>query len=476
MAAGAEQVLTTHHTMNTLLTSSISFTDSKNKLRPVIYLMVIFLLIALTACNRDEPTPTPDPEAVLAVTVAQTPSGADAAVGEATNTASVGEAAATATPVPLPEAAGTITLWHSWAEGDGDALATILVAFKERYPEIEVETLYVAYNDLPQSYADAVRANAGPDVVLMPNWWIGDMVAAGVLQSLDAAPVAALLDRTVLNNYWPATLENLRWQGELYGLPTNIEVVSLFYNRGIIDSDLPQTMDELLALTQSDPRYGIGLYASLYHLYWGFPAYGAQLLDGEGQAILDQGDSAADYLRWLQALSAVDGTYVDSDYGMLLDRFKKREFAFLVDGPWSIGELRQALGDELGITQLPAGPSGEAAPWLSADGVFLNPKSDRQQQYLALLLAQHFGTTESGEALAYYANRVPANRNVVLESPWLQGFVAQAATAQSMLALPEMENVWGYGGDLLLKVLAGDQDPVAAVVETATLINEANGK
>lgn len=447
----------------------------------MVALTLVILLLGLAACNRDDPTPTPNPEAILAATVAQTPgAGTDSSgttVANNANAATATPALPTPTPTPVPDAAGTLTLWHSWAEADGDALATILLNFKEQYPEIEVNTLFVAYNDLPQSYADAVQADAGPDLVLMPNWWLGAMVEAEVVQSIDALLAAGALDETVLDRYWPATLNNLRWQDQLFGLPTNFETVSLFYNRDLIaETDLPETTEDLLALAQASPTTGIGLYASLYHVYWGFPAYGALLLDGDGLAILDQTDGAAAYLQWLNALSRVDGTYVDSDYGMLLDRFKKREFAFLVDGPWSIAELRQSLGDALGVTRLPDGAVGAAQPWLSADGVFINPKLVPEQQYLALLLAQHLGTVESGEALAFYANRVPANRDVVLDDPWLQGFVQQAAAAQPMPALPEMENVWGYGGDMLLKVLAGDEDPAAVVVETTTLINEANGK
>ena len=52
----------------------------------------------------------------------------------------------------------------------------------------------------------------------------------------------------------------------------------------------------------------------------------------------------------------------------------------------------------------------------------------------------------------------------------------QAATAQPMPNLPEMQQVWGYGGDMVIKVVDGDADPVATVQQTAALINEANGK
>lgn len=440
--------------------------------------------IVLFGCNRDTPTPTPTATAVAAGQESApiaAPAVATPAVSETTADATTqSDSGATTNPpnsTPTPPPVGTITLWHSWAEKDGDALAMILLTFAQRYPEIQVNTLFVAYNDLPQSYADAVQANAGPDLILAPNWWLGDLVNAGVVQSVDQLVTAGTVHGDTLDQFWPATLDNLRWQDELYGLPTNFELVALFYNKTLLaDQALPTTADELLALAQSSPERGIGLYETLYHLYWGFPAYGAVLLDAEGRAILDQGDGAVAYLTWLAALNKVDGSYIDTDYGMLLDRFKKGEFAFLVDGPWSIDELGGALGADLGVTALPAGPTAAAQPWLNTDGIFFNPTVSAEQQWLAVLFAQHMTSAKSGTALAELANRLPANRNAVIENPLIQGFMAQGASAEPFPTLPEMDEVWGYGGDLLIKVLDADFDPAQAVMETTLLLNEANGK
>ena len=62
------------------------------------------------------------------------------------------------------------------------------------------------------------------------------------------------------------------------------------------------------------------------------------------------------------------------------------------------------------------------------------------------------------------------------DDPLLQGFMEQAATAQAMPHQPEMEAVWGYAGDMFIKVLNNVMSPEAAATETAALINEANGK
>lgn len=428
--------------------------------------LILLVAILATACN--EPMPTPPPTLSVTTTQPATANTPENSATEAVQPAST----PTVAPTPAQPVAGKVVFWHSWVGADADALATMLVALKQRYPNLQVDTLFVANNDLPQSYAEAVQAGGGPDLVLASNWWLGEMVAAEVVQPLDA-----MLPAETLDSYWPATLDSLRWQGQLYGLPTNFELISLFYNRALIDpAQVPATTEELLALARANPQQGIGLYATLYHLYWGFPAYGAQWFDEDGRVILDSGDGAAAFLTWLAALNKVNGSFVDDDYAMLLDRFKKGEFAFLVDGPWSIGDLRSALGDNLALTRLPAGAAGPAQPWLSADGLLINPRVTADQQRLALVVAQHFTSAESGLVLAEIAKRLPANRTVRLQDPLLQGFLEQAADAQVWPMIPEMEEVLGYGGDLLLRVLAGEEEPTKVVKETATLINEANGK
>jgi len=60
--------------------------------------------------------------------------------------------------------------------------------------------------------------------------------------------------------------------------------------------------------------------------------------------------------------------------------------------------------------------------------------------------------------------------------PIVLGFQQQAATAQAIPTRPEMDAVWGYAGDMIVKTLNGVMTPEEAVVEAAALINEENGK
>lgn len=433
-----------------------------------IWLLLVSLLLLLALLAACEEPPSPARERSLE----QAPAAQAAAGTPQPDGVHLQNVLPTATPTPTP-LVGRIVLWHSWAEGDGDALAAILAAYRQAQPGITVDTLYVAYPDLAQAYADAVASGGGPDLLLAPNWWLDGLANANVLLPLDG--LIALEEQA---SYWPAALENFRWQGRLYGLPTNYEVVSVFVNRSLADPNaMPATLDGWLEQAVQSPSLGIGLYNNLYHLAWGLPAYGARLFDDNGVAVIDQEGDAAAFLRWLRTLSQTPGSYVDPDYGMLKDRFRKGEFAYFVDGPWAIDELRSVLGDNLAVAPLPDGPAGAAQPWLSADGVLLNPNLTPEQEQIALSFARFLTNAESGALIADLGKRLPANRNILLGAdPLLQGFARQAANAQPLPTLPEMAEAWGYGGDMFTKVIDGDADPALVIIETAALINDANGK
>jgi arabinogalactan oligomer/maltooligosaccharide transport system substrate-binding protein len=270
----------------------------------------------------------------------------------------------------------------------------------------------------------------------------------------------------------------MRQLNSLYGLPLTCNTVALYVNRALVPAEgIPVTTDALLASAQRTTTAGIGLYANLFHLYWGFPAFGAQFLNGDGRVTLDQSVGASNYLAWLRQLNETPGSYVSDDYGMLLDRFKKGEFAYLVDGSWAQADLQNTLGDALEVAPLPAGPSGPAQPWLYCDGLFANPAITSEQQTVALTVALYMSGGDAGARMVQTGSLLPAARTVDLAAfPLLQGFATQATHATAMPTTPEMANVWSYGDDMILKALLGTAEPASIVAETTTLINEANGK
>ena len=452
------------------LSLSLQMSQFRWRLFWTLSILLVLMLVAVLVMTSGQPGPT---TAFLSSTVRTNldpsvetlPAAAPTAVSFADS------------PEDLPPTSaaffGTVELWHSWAGKDGDALAAIVDRFHQTNPNIEVETVFVDYGDLAQSYTEAVQGGGGPDLILAPNWWLRELAAAKVIMPVDIQVTAQ--ERM---QFIPASIENLVWEGRLYGLPTDYELVALYFNRRLLDeSNLPGTVDDLIELALESPFQGAGIYSNFYHLVWGVAAYGGEIFDTDGRVILEQSPGTAEFLTWLKRADSTPGIFVSLDYGMLMERFKKEEFALFMDGPWSLGELRQRFGQDLGVSALPAGLSGPARPWLSADGVFLNPSRTTDQQELALTLARHLTNAESGSLVAQIAGRLPAHKDADLSgTPLLAGFAIQAGNAIPQPHNPELDEVWGYATDMITQVLRGSATPEEAVLEASTLINEANGK
>ncbi len=390
-------------------------------------------------------------------------------------------AAATPTAESTPEAAQparppdatTVELWHSWSGSEGDALTNILSRFQQLRPDIRVQSHFVAYGDFAQAYTEAARARGGPDLIMAPGWWLRQLAAEDLLLPLDTWVPAN--ERA---QFIPATVENLTWRGRLYGLPTHYELVALYFNRRLLaDDNLPATTDDIIDLAQASPSQGIGIYTNFYHLFWAIPAYGSALFDENGRVVLDKSTGTAQFLSWLLRAQETPGIFTALDYGMLMERFKKEEYALFIDGPWSIRELRERFGDDLGVAPLPDGPGGPARPWLGADGVFLNAAVPDERLEHALALARHITGADSASQLAQIAGRLPAHKDADLGGDaLLTGFSFQADTALALPHHAEMDEVWGYAEEMIAQALDRAATPEEAVVQAATLINEANEK
>ncbi|MFN2201422.1 MAG: extracellular solute-binding protein [Caldilineaceae bacterium] len=449
----------------------------------IVLSLAVFLLLLPSACNRGDNQETgtaPPPGVTTAPTLTSDEPAVDLEMSTSeSDTAQVDDAPVqvslpTATPQPEPTpATGTLTLWHSWAQRDGDALGAILDSFHAAHPGVTIETLFVAQDDLLQSYAQAVADGSGPDIVLAPNWWLSDLQSAAAVAPLDEPAF-----ERAMQNVWPSAIDNFRIDGRLYGMPISYETVALYYNRDLLsDGVVAFSLDDLLSGASENPQFGVGIYANPFHVAWGFPAFGATLFDNAGKAIFDENPGTVAFLQWLASVNALNGSFVDEDYGMLMDRFKRGEFAYFVDGPWSLPELTGALGDALGVAPIPPGPAGPSRPWLYADAAYVHPNLPDQQQGLVVLFLSYLTGKTSAATLAGVAGRLPANRSVDLSQyPLLNGFAMQAENATGMAHGPEMDAFWRYGGDMVVRAVAGAEDLNLVVTESAALTNETTGR
>ncbi len=162
---------------------------------------------------------------------------------------------------------GRLTFWYQGVfEGDPDLLRQyykdFFVAFREAYPNIELEEQALTYNDLLDKFRTALLGNAAPMAVRLQILGGTEFAAKGYLEPLGPADVGYAPE-----DFWPGAMKAVTWDGVTYGIPTNNETMALIWNADIfkragLDPDQPPaTWDDVVKYSkQINEKLGIAGY------------------------------------------------------------------------------------------------------------------------------------------------------------------------------------------------------------------------
>lgn len=190
--------------------------------------------------------------------------------------------AAVATQPPAA-AQETITLtWGFWGSPEEKASHERVAAeYTKTHPNVKFEYLHAPWDDYftkLQTLWAGGDARVIPDVLFL--WPTPSYAAKGVLENLQPYIEKSGYD---LKDYWPYLLDSARHEGNVYGLPRDIEAHALYYNKKLFDAAgvaYPTdewTWDDLLAaaekLTKRDgdrvTQYALGMEGGKWAIWAG---------------------------------------------------------------------------------------------------------------------------------------------------------------------------------------------------------------
>ncbi len=412
---------------------------------------MLALLVLLAACGPLAPvtrlasSPTPAPTA--------TPSATATAVPQPTVTSQP-----TATP-----ASGELRVWHGFAP-DGPEARALAAALDERpapLAALRVTLVGLPGDELLTRFEVEAAAGGGPDVLIAPNDRVGRQARAGLLLPLDEA-LAPVAERYAAN-----ALAALEVAGQHYGLPLARSTVALYADRARVPQP-PATTQALLDAARGG--LPIVLVRSMYHNYGLIGAFGGRVLDESGRCIADQG-GVAELLAYLRELRSAGVEFATSGAAAEA-RFRQREAALTINGSWLRGDFSAALGADLEVAPLPAGPAGPAQPLIGVIGASVN--ANTRQRQAATQLALWLTDRAVQQALTDQAQLLPAAALTTPE-PTLAGLIAAAETGVARPTRPEFSAFWEPFDAALAEVLESDVDPAEAVRQACAAMNQHNG-
>ena len=375
--------------------------------------------------------------------------------------------------------AGKIKLWYAYDAGgaEEDALIQAVALLKKDQPKLVVTLERVPFGrpdeqgKIFQRWKTAVGAAGAPDMFTVPNDNTGAQAREGVI-----APLDNYLKVDAANFFPRASFEGAKVDGKIYGVPGIAKAVALYYNKSTIPNP-PATTAELLQMVKSGKTIAVNQNA--YHSF-GFltGAFGGTLLNANGVCVADQGGFAP-ALQFLKDLKAAPGATFDTtdDNAVSNQLFAQGAVDMTIQGPWKLGDFRQALGDaNLGVAKMPAGSVGAATPLAGVDYWYVNPNISAQQKKLAVAVAMYLFGPKGAQIYSDTARSPMVTLGVEPASERVQAFADAAAAGFPRPQSKEFGNYWGPFGTAINQVLDGDIDPAVAVKTATDAMNAANGK
>jgi len=367
-----------------------------------------------------------------------------------------------------------ITIWCS--EKQVDILQKLGQDYKAK-TGVDVEVQQVDFNSIKPKFLNSAQAGEGPDIIIGPHDWVGELVVNGLLE-----PISYLADK---KEYYQTALDAFTFNGKLYGVPYAMEAIALIYNKSYVENP-PKTIDELIEMAkQIDEEYEGEVRGFVYdaaNFYFSAPfifGYGGYVFKNTPKG-LDVHDIGLDNEGAIKGAALIKRFYDEGilqsgdNYGVMDSLFKDDSAAMIINGPWAVKAYKDA-GIDYGVVPIPElQPGKPARPFVGVQGFMVNSKSPNKEIAMDFLL--RFIASKDTMYKLYLADpRLPSRKDVldlVKDNPDVVGFTNSAKNGIPMPNVPQMGAVWGAMGDALSLIINGKATPEEAMKNAVRKIKE----
>ncbi|WP_353114517.1 extracellular solute-binding protein [Microbacterium sp.] len=336
-------------------------------------------------------------------------------------------------------------------------------------------------SNLPGDFITADDAGFGPDVVVGPNDWVGNLVQNGSI-----SPIVLTADQRA--SFEPVALDAVGYGGQTYGVPYAFESAVLFRNTSMAPK-APSTFEDLVATGEDVVASGaaervlslqVGQQGDAYSMQALYSSAGGYLFgtneDGSSNAD-DLGVGGAGSVAFAQKLHQYgekgNGVFtrsvtVDNAIGL----FAEGKAPYLISGPWALPTIRTA-GVSYAIDPIPGfADGGPARPFVGVQAFYV--AAHGASNAFAQEFVTGFATTDEVQRALYGVDpRPPASRAVLAEVSAKDSDTARIAAAAAagipLPGVPRMASVWEPLGRAEAAVIAGE-DPATTMKKAGEAI------
>ena len=335
--------------------------------------------------------------------------------------------------------------------------------------------------------ANAITANAagnGPDVLTLPNDFLGGALQNGAIRPLS-------LGAAELTAYEKSAVASVSRNGQVWALPYAMENLVLYRNTKAVPA-APATVEELVSTGQAAVKkktvkralaLPVGQEGDAYHMHPFFTSAGGSLFAMDAQGQYDPtkvGIGSPASIKAAQKIAKLGekGSNVLSrsvDGSNAIAQFTAGNAAYLVSGPWALADIRKA---EIPYDITPVPPfagGGTAAPFLGVQA-FWTMSNAKNPAFAEEFVTKTMNTPEAMTAMYTQDPRPPVRTDVLTAVSAKDPDMAKlAAGAKNATLLPDfsfMAGVWPPLGQAYAAIVGG-ADPTATMQKTGKTIQSA---
>ena len=346
-----------------------------------------------------------------------------------------------------------------WTDAEREqAISDAAVDF-EKDTGAKVTLVQKNFEDLRADFIAQVPTGEGPDITVGAHDWLGALVTAGVVNTIDLGDKAGEFEQVAL--------DAMTYDGQLYALPYSLETIALLQNVDLVGEEAPATWDDMIekGLAAGTERPFVintgGETGDGYTMYGFQTSFGAPVFvqDDSGSYTTEVGmggDSGKAFANWLSENGKNGTGYLSTtvDYDINNELFNSGKAPYTIQGPWAISAFPDV---KVAVNPIPSAGGETAAPFVGVQGFYLSSQS-KSSLLATEFLVNYLGTEDAQRALYEADPRIPAWTSLAEEvssDPIIAGFLASSQGGVPMPSIPEMGSVWDFWNAAEAQIISG---------------------
>lgn len=372
----------------------------------------------------------------------------------------------TETTTPVPEetecGSGKVVIWHAMQPNELEVFQSLAEEYMAMCPEVEI--VFEQKPNLEDALKAAIPTGQGPDLFIWAHDWIGKFAEAGLLE-----PIDDYVTDDILNLFAPMGQDAMQYKGHYYAMPFSAETVAIIYNKDMV-SEPPKTFDDMKAIMEKyyDPdneKYGIAWPINAYFISGIAQAFGGYYFDDQTEMPgLDKPETIEGFEFFFKNIWPYMAP--TADYNTQQSIFLEKRAPMMVNGPWSINDVKKA-GIDFGVVPLPPITKDGKEYWPRPYGGVKNIyfAAGIKNKEAAWKFVKWFTTNPDViKELSLQLGYIPVLKGVLNDpeiqaDPVIYGFGQAVQHAYLMPKSPKMGAVWGGVDGAINEIL---KDPTNA--------------